>query len=286
MRYFLASLIVAATALGAGCGPDDPSGVAIATVDGRAITAAELTVALLEIPKPDQLEYLTDDGKRVLVDLLIDRQLAANEAVRLGLGPDENSANAESGARDRESELLLEAIYLGYRVEQAVPPDEAALVAYFAANRQSFETPERVKVERVVFASPERAEIARVDLSDSVGFSEYKSRYPAEKIRVDSRWLQQRDNAAGFETIAFGLRPDEISEVIELKTGHGLLRVVERHARSEPSLDEARPRVTAMLRQQREREMLTSIRAELRDGVDITVNEAALEHYSCMTCVE
>ncbi|MFW2405875.1 MAG: peptidyl-prolyl cis-trans isomerase [Gammaproteobacteria bacterium] len=276
MNRLLTCFLAAALFLAAGCGRDEQTAVAIATIDGEALTADDLTTALLEMPRTEQLEYLTEPGKRVLVDLLIDGRLAADAARRLSLGT----------ASDLPKDVELTAAYVRHRRKQRAPPSEEEMRRYYEDHPQLFATPERIRVERIFFESRDRAESARAELIEQNDLSDYRLRHADEKIRIDSIWLQRREHAAEFEAVAFGLASGKLSEPVKMQIGYALMRVIDRQDAGVPPFDEVRPRVRAMLGQQGDQALLNGIRAELREGVDVVIDEAALAYYTCVACVQ
>jgi len=57
-----------------------------------------------------------------------------------------------------------------------------------------------------------------------------------------------------FEEIAFGLKPGEISDVIETEFGYFIVRLDERQPRTEESLESAKSKIERRLQQSKQRE--------------------------------
>ena len=69
--------------------PAKPAGI-VATVGSASLTTEDLSRALNDMPPSQQFEYLSEDGKRVLIEMLIDWKLLSQEAVKAGLEKDED----------------------------------------------------------------------------------------------------------------------------------------------------------------------------------------------------
>ena len=90
-----------------------------------------------------------------------------------------------------------------------------------------FSLPERRKVNRILFVSAERAREALPQLQAGMDFEQYKEQHPAEKIKVDTVWLQTTENPNEFESAVLTLDVGETSDIITTQSGSYVARILD-----------------------------------------------------------
>ncbi len=238
------------------------------------------------MPQTQQFEYLSDDGKRVLIEMLIDWKLLSQEAVKAGLEKDETvkAALKNTSGSTGEREEVLGSAYLLHRIKQLPAVTAEQIKKYYLTHPAEFAQPARIRVQRIIFDSREQAQQALPAITEGATFEQYKQQHQQSKIKVDTLWLQQRDNATDMESAAFKLTGSQLSGIIPVSSGFCLVRVEERLPAGSRSLESVSASLKALLRSQQEQELITGIKAGLRKGKTITVNESALANYRCAEC--
>ena len=262
-----------------------PAGI-VATIGSASLTTEDLTRALNTMTQAQQFEYLTDDGKRVLIEMLIDWKLLSQEAVKAGLEKDETvkAALKNTSGTPGEREEVLGSAYLRQRIKQMPPVIDEQIKKYFFSHPEEFAQPARIRVQRILFDSKEQAQQALAAIKQGATFEQYKQQHPQSKIKVDTLWLQQRENGSEMESAAFRLTGSELSDILQVSAGWCLVRVEERvPARNQP-LEEVRESLRARLQNEQEKELVENIRKDLRKGMNITINKNVLESYQCKEC--
>jgi peptidyl-prolyl cis-trans isomerase C len=265
--------------------PAKPAGI-VAAVGSESVTSEDLSHALNTMPREQQFEYLSEDGKRVLIEILIDWKLLAQEAVKAGLEKDEavKAALKNTSGSTGEREEVLGSAYLLQRIKQLPAVTDEQIKQYYLSHPAEFAQPARIRVQRIIFDSREQAQQALPAITQGATFEQYKQQHQQSKIKVDTLWLQQRDNATDMESAAFKLSGSQLSDILPVSTGFCLVRVEERLPAGNRSLEAVSASLKAMLRSQQEQELITGIKACLRKGKTITVNESALANYRCAEC--
>ena len=164
----------------------------VASIGTNFITTEELTKVLREFPPSNQYEYLTEEGKRMLVEMIIDWKLMAKEAVKAGLdnGEDIKAKLTKEANGSVVNEQILSSAYLQYRIKQMNPVTDAEAEQYYLSHRNEFTVPERVNVKRIIFDSKEKAQEAQAAFKKGMSFEEFKKQHPELKIKIDTLWLQ------------------------------------------------------------------------------------------------
>jgi peptidyl-prolyl cis-trans isomerase C len=264
-----------------------PAGI-VATIGSASLTTEDLTRALNTMTQTQQFEYLTDEGKRVLIEMLIDWKLLSQEAVKAGLEKDKavKVALKNTSGSTNEREEVLGSAYLRYRIKQIERVTDAEAEKYYLSHPAEFAQPARIRVQRILSDSKEQAQQALAAIKQGATFEQYKQTHPQSKIRVDTLWLQHRENGLEMESAAFKLTGSELSDILQVSAGWCLLRVDERVlARNQP-LEEVRESLRARLHSEQYRELVENIRRDLRRGMNITINKSVLASYQCKECAE
>jgi peptidyl-prolyl cis-trans isomerase C len=258
----------------------------VASIGTNFITTEELTKVLREFPPSNQYEYLTEEGKRMLVEMIIDWKLMAKEAVKAGLdkGEDIKAKLTKEANGSVVNEQVLSGAYLQYRIKQMEPVTDAEAEQYYLSHKNEFNVPERVKVKRIIFDSKEKVQEAQAAFKKGMSFEEFKKQHPELKIKIDTLWLQHTETGSEMERIAFSLREGELSDVLAAQKGYYVLRVEEKSPGRTQSFDEVKKALSARLQQEREGELVVKIRKDLRAGINININDIILKNYQCKEC--
>ena len=124
---------------------------------------------------------------------------------------------------------------------------------YYITHPAEFAQPARIRVQRILFDSREQAQQALPAITEGATFEQYKQQHQQSKIKVDTLWLQQRDNATDMESAAFKLTGSQLSGIIPVSSGFCLVRVEERLPAGSRSLESVSSSLKALLRSQQEK---------------------------------
>lgn len=136
------------------------------------------------------------------------------------------------------------------RLAKSMEPSEAALKAYYQANRKRFVVPEARKVQMVVVKTREQAEqirgrIESGEISLYEAARDYSTAVNARQNLGEVGWLSQGEMAPAVDREIFSLEPGELGEPVESPAGWHLVKVLEvKDARFTNFDDEATRRLT------------------------------------------
>ena len=221
--------------------------------------------------------------------MMIDWKLMSREAVKAGLDRQAEikaELNSASGNSTINKEQVLGNAYVRYRIKKMEGVTDAEVEKYYFSHKDEFKIPERIKVKRIIFTAKDQAQEAREVFKKGMSFEAYKQQNPKSKIKVDTLWLQHRDDASEMERAAFRLAAGEMSEIIAVNNGFCLLRVEEKAPDRTMALAEVKGSLAARLLNERQQALIENIRRELRKGVDISINTGVLASYQCKECAE
>lgn len=295
-RHFLSrrlvQALIAATGLFACARPGTPAaasadaGRVAATFRGGAVSLAEVESEANRLTPGLRDQFASRAGREALVLSLIDKKLLAGEARHRGLDRD---PELQRQVRDLESRLLIKALVSDE--EKALgPPTDTELRAYYAAHRDRYALPERVRLARVLVragaggpADKASAQLraqklrARLIKGEALASVEQQAEGPERARGGELGTFSQGDfMEPSVGRAAFALeRPGSVSPVLSTRDGFAVLQLLERLARRTPPFEEVRPQVAAELSVTRQRQAFDALRKRLRQAADVHLEASA-----------
>lgn len=265
----------------------------LARVGDETITLGDYAAALEHMDQFDRLRYQSKERRKELLDEMITVKLLAKEAAAKGYDKDP-AAQQEVRAILRDS-MLAEA-----RKDAPTPADvpEADVRAWFEAHRAEYKDPERRRLSVIQLkdeASAKEAlaaarktpgaaqwgELVRsksvdpqaranvpVDLAGDVGIAS-----PPGDPRGENTRIPEEVRVAGFSIAEVGGIADQ---VVAAKSRFWVVRLTQKLAAHERTLEEAERSIRVKLAQDKLRAKEDALIADLRKTVKVEVDEAAL----------
>ena len=186
LRPFTLGLCFVLVACRAKFAPGEPSKDSnaniVATVDGRAITTADIEQYLAKQPAPARARYATRERRRELLDTLIRFEVMAREAERHGY--DKDPEVLRLAKQQMVNQFVQRDIEGRFRPED-VPDAEAE--AYYKDHVRQFSSPEQVRVSQIVVedkvaATRVVAAVKALAPRDEAGFRTLATRYSEDPL--------------------------------------------------------------------------------------------------------
>ena len=255
----LAVLLIASLLLHAYGNRGGGSGEAVAVVNGVSITKDEL------------FEEMAAYGGASVLDDLIRREVIRQGIEEAGTSAtdEEVQARMESFAEPYGSmEAFLEELaYYGYsdelireqvatqiKIEKIVGTDvdvtDEEIAEYFEQNRSSFDKPETVRASHILVETREEAESLLAQLEDGADFAALAAEHSLDEATRESGGdlggFARGEMEEGFEETAFGLEVGGTA-IAETSYGFHVVRVTDRTAAQEATLESARGEIVEYL---------------------------------------
>jgi len=166
-----------------------------------------------------------------------------------------------------------------------VSEDEAN--TFYKDNPNYFQRPEEVHAQHILIKSNKeddekkkeasRQELMkikkRIEAGEDFGeLAKAHSQCPSAQNGGDLGSFGRGKMVPAFEEVAFGLKANEVSDIVETQFGYHLIKVLEHRQASTVELEEARPRIVANLRNQK-------IQSEVNTYVEKLRGEAKIETF-------
>lgn len=278
--------------------PEDRAKVVLAKVGERTITLGDYVSALERMDRFERLRYQTKERRKLLLDEMIEVELLAREAERLGLDKEpETRAAMQQLMRE---EVLRELRDKAPRLED-IPQEDVA--AYYDSHPNEFSDPERRRVAVIALADAKTAEqvLAEVRGADAKRWGEMARarsllKSPAKVTGETARPPLEFEGDLGLTSAGNEERgknpavPDPVRDAVfrlsdpgevypEVVPAGGRFYVVRLLAKSparKRSLAEAETVIRARLVQQAIEKAEAALEAELAQKYPVQIDEAAL----------
>src|SRR3984893_15985366 len=165
------------------------------------------------------------------------------------------------------------------KVAESIQVSDAQISQYYGSHRDQFRTPERVEVRHILLstAGKPKEETAKIQAKaegllkqikaggDFAELAKQNSDDPGSKANGgDLGWVVRGQTVKNFETAAFTLKPNQISDLITTEYGFHIIQVLEKQdARLEP-LNEAKNRIADELKKGSVNERMQVVADEAR----------------------
>ncbi len=173
----------------------------------------------------------------------------------------------EKALQDNMREQALIQKYVTTKVLSTVTVDDAAARQFYDQNKEKMQRPERVHLRHILIkvapnatADDKAKAKAKIDdlLKRAQGGEDFaklaaeNSEDPGSKVQGgDLSWVVPGQMVPAFDKAGFALtKPNEISPVVETQFGYHIIQLLERQPASAVPFEEAKGRITQMLKQQ------------------------------------
>ncbi len=278
----------------AGLSPEQAARV-VAKVGDRVLTLGDFAATLERMDQFDRLRYQTKERRRELLDEMINVELLAAEARRLGL-------DKQPETQDAVRQILRDAMVAKARKGLPAPGDipAADVRAYYDANKDKFDEPERRRVAAIVFNDKKSAEkvleeAVKVTTPAAWGelFEKHSTTAPKTKsatspveLAGDLGVVGSPDDARGknqkvpepVRTAVFkiGNVGAVFDKVVEADGKFFIVRMNGITAAHHRSVQEADRSIRVLILQQKMQDQEKAFEAELRKKFPVEINDAAL----------
>ncbi len=213
-----------------------------------------------------------------IVENIIAKKLFSREARRLKLHQKPEVKHKIDNVIDQ---ILVSEYINQIRDQIKIKKDE--MEAYYEKNKDQYQEPEQVKVRHILLETEEDARVVLTELKglkggkDFAQLAEEKSICPSKTKGGDLGWFDRGRMVPAFETAAFNLNKDEISEIVKTKFGYHIIKLEDRKAAKQKSFDSVKDQIEMQLKQEKMDTEIKKIQAKLEKEFKVKRFEDALK---------
>ncbi|HEY8020359.1 MAG TPA: peptidylprolyl isomerase [Thermoanaerobaculia bacterium] len=253
-----------------------PAPDAVARIGGEEVRYDRFA-AYLSRAVGDSDSALPGDALSALFDQFLDEQLLARLAVDRGL--------VAAGDRSGGPRRAVDALLADGRARPAAAPARAEVEAYYAAHRDEFVRPERVRLRQILVEDRATADRAAREIAAGASFEDVARRLSrnsrggggagsgggAGYVGGDQGELSRTDLPPAYADTIFALAPGGVSRVIPADYGFHLFQVVEHLPPEVLPLGEVEGEIRARLERESADRRLAKLVGECRKRYDVEV---------------
>jgi peptidyl-prolyl cis-trans isomerase C len=256
--FALISLSALVVGLG-GCAKEEAKekakeGPDLARVGGTVIKESDLQVRLSELPPYMKQQLSTPDGKKRLLDGMVEEELMYRDALASGL--DKADEYKKDLARSKRDILLR--MYYERIIEVKAKPTDKEIEDYYNTRKSEFSIPENLTVRHILVKTRDEAASIRRQMDRGAEFADLASKYSLDAASKANGGLiggpvQRAGSIRGlgalpeFNQAAFELKEGEVSQPVKSTKGYHLILVEKRNPETARTLEEAKSDITSKL---------------------------------------
>ena len=243
----------------------------LAVVGEKEITNYDVEDALRSLDQYQAMQFNSEEGRKRLLNDLVNQELLFMEAKEQNLHNDENFRKEMI----RVEENMLKQYSINKLLTNIHLTDEE-VQAYYEANKQQFMNPETAKASHILVETEEEAHglLNKINTGE-MKFEEAASQYsqcPSKEVGGDLGTFGRGQMVPEFEEAVFNMNPGEVTGPVKTEFGYHLIKVDERNQGGQASLDEVRAEITRGLTYQKQNQIYTDKVNELKSKYPVKFN--------------
>jgi peptidyl-prolyl cis-trans isomerase D len=164
------------------------------------------------------------------------------------------------------------------KIEESLKPPDAEMLAAYNQSKDTFRTPERVRVRHILLKTTEKpaADEAKIkaqaedllkQIRGGANFSELAKKYSEDTGSANNAkdpgelpdWITRGQTVPEFESVAFSQKVGQTSDLVKTQYGYHIIQVLEHQDARLPSFDEVKAKLTDQWKKQRVNDILENI---------------------------
>lgn len=208
----------------------------LAIVEGKEITEMDLDFLLRGLPQQQAMQFNSEEGRKQLLQELINQQLLYLDAKEKGL--DNNELYKKE--LEKTAESLLKQFAIRELLSNVTVTDEE-IAEYYNTHKDQFKSEESVRASHILVDSEETANEIYEKLNNGESFEEAAkefSKCPSKEKGGDLGYFTKGKMVKEFEEASFELATDELSKPVKTQFGYHIIKVLDKKEAGSKSLEE------------------------------------------------
>lgn len=220
----------------------------VAEVNGVKLTEMDIETLVDKLSPQLQGRFATPEGKKEIIDHMINELLMEQAALKKGLDKDPKVAALLNSAR---RQILVENLTANEIVKTEVKDEQAK--KWYSDNIADLMQPEKVRASHILLKDEETAKKvlakAKVKGADFAKLAQQYSEDPSVKENNGDLGFFTKDRmVAEFSKTAFALAPGEISDVVATQYGFHIIKLEEKQPAGAIPFDDIKPQIVNKLK--------------------------------------
>jgi len=252
-------------------------GPIVAKINNEEITLEEFNERLKDYPYLAHSGNIDMEIKKGFLDNLITRELLYQEALRIGIDKEKETASLIEEMKRR---IIVERFFKK-EIEEKVNVTPEEIKRFYTENPEEAKSPEEVRASHILLKTREDAETVKKKLKAGSRFDDLAKQYsidPGSKNKGgDLGYFKKGMMVPEFDAAAFSLKVGEVSDIVETRYGYHLIKVTDKREGKKRNFDEVSSELENKLLRKKRKERFDTLVAELKSKAKITINEDVLK---------
>ena len=277
IRYGLCLIFLTSFLLIDACTKENDNEMPVARVGKTSISLKQLNEHWSKAGAMPQLNYRGSEGKRRLLDELVNRELILQEAQRQGF--DKGSTLEEEVKALREQTIIQK--FLKAQIENKVTISNEDIKAYYDNNVNQMRSPEESRVSHILVKTEQEAKDLLAKLKKGGRFDTLAKQY---SIDLGSReaggelgFVKKGQFVPPFQAALDQLQPGQTSGIVKTQFGYHIIKLHERRGGKPLSYPEVQASLKDQLLNQRRDQAFEELINQLKKSTKIEINEKILQ---------
>ena len=255
---------------------DEKGGDVLATVGNQKITREMLDNIIATIPEENRVPFLTPDGRKKILDEVVNFELFAIAAKDDGI---DKEPAIKTRLQYEQTQYLAREYFRQMQAKQP-PISEEQLKDYYKSHISEFTPPEEIQARHILVKTEAEANKILAELKKGADFAELakkKSIDPAAQkggkleLMDGKDWLPRGSFEKSFEYVLFKIPKEEIGGPVKSQFGWHILKVDARRQPEPPSFVQVRNVIKMRLENERNAELHKKITEELKKKIHVVI---------------
>jgi peptidyl-prolyl cis-trans isomerase C len=261
-----------------GCGKSDiaKSSQVLAKVDDKEITTSYFERQIKNLPESVQRLSLEGEGKRAILEGMINREILYKEAVKKGINKD---AEIKRKLEDMEKELVI-STFIQREFGSRLMVEDKEVQDYYNTHMNEFRNREEIRISQIIVPEEKDATDILGKLRQGQDFgalaAEYSTDKPSGLRKGDVGYYTYKMLPDEIRDSVFRLRVGDISSPYKMPDGYEIYKITDRRTVSY-SFDQVKNAIKLQLIDQKIQDSLKTYLDDLKKNMKIQINESLLK---------
>lgn len=242
----------------------------LAVVEGKEITQEVVMKFLNDLGPQMAMQFQSPDGMKRVVDELVNQELIYLDAIENEMEKSEEFI--------KELERFKEGLLKQYAVNKLIMDvnitDEEAK-EYFESNKEMFKKPETIVASHILIDSEEKAKDILKEIEEGLSFEDAAKKHstcPSKEQGGNLGEFGKGQMVPEFETAAFAMEIDTISEPVKTEFGYHIIKVTAKNEESQSSFDEVKDQLKQQMLGMKQQELYLEKTNKLKEKYKVVNN--------------
>lgn len=242
----------------------------LATVNGKGITEKDVDLLLRNLGPQRAMQFYSEEGRKRLLDELINQELIYLDALENGL---DNNEVFLSELEYMKQNLLKQ--FAVRKLLENISINEEELISYYNDNKENFKKLASVRARHILVDTEREANEIIEEIKNGLDFEEAAKKYskcPSKANGGDLGYFTRGKMVKEFENASFELEKGQMSEPVKTSFGYHIIEVLDKKEEEISPFEEVKEQIKNQLIATKQNEVYFKKIEELRNIYEVKVN--------------